>query len=156
MTRPKTREKQWCWSEGPIHVEKRPGRACPGWSCPEIHSSGFTLSWSSGLKAAVWLESLQFQECTLAEPKDNKPYHIPAPMGDKTSFLFSQAALTSSFSCVPSCAQQLNQLFLHSSCSGQSNLETDHLVQLSTLLLYDPPAEKKRGDGEETIERLPK
>lgn len=58
------------------------------------------------------------------------------------------AALANSFSYVPSCAQQLNQLFLHSSCSGQNNLETRHLVQLSTLLLYDPPAEKGGRDDE--------
>lgn len=41
-------------------------------------------------------------------------------------------ALASPSSCVPACARQSNLQFLHSSCSGQNNLGTDHLVQPST------------------------
>lgn len=60
------------------------------------------------------------------------------------NLMSGNTTLATSSSCVISCVQQLNQLFLLPSCFGQSNRWTLHRVQSSTLLLYDQPVKRRR------------
>ena len=144
----------------------------PAVSFPEVHSTGFKTNGFSGIKATIWetlgcnlysSKNSSLMNPSVICPVQNSDFllvwrpfcrlHVCTCMyrllREIKSFLFGrriehgQAALAiSSFSCGSSCVQQLNQLFLHSSCSGQNNLEIHHLAQSSTLWLYDPPAEK--------------
>ena len=148
-------------------------------SFPEVQSTGFKTTGFSGLKATSWetfgCNLYSFKNSSLMNPSVTCPVqnlyfllvwrpfcrlHVCTCMygllREMKSFRSGRriehghaVLVIGSFSCVSSCVQQLNQLFLHSSCSGQNNLEIHHLVQSSTLWLYDPPAEK-RGKGRKT------
>lgn len=75
-------------------------------------------------------------------------HYTEVPLRDKAQQnnpTAGDVTLATSFSCVTSYVQQWHRLFLPSSCFGQNNREILHLVQPSTLLLYDPPGKRKEG-----------
>ena len=139
----------------------------PAVSFPEVHSTGFKTNGFSGIKATIWetlgcnlysSKNSSLMNPSITCPVQNldfllvwRPFcrlHVCTCMywllWEIKSFLFGRriehgraVLVISSFSCVSSHVQQLNQLLLHS-CSAQNNLEIHHLVQSSTLWLYDP------------------
>lgn len=89
--------------------------------------------WSQGMKAMLYI--------TLYRGSLGRQSLLPLQQDNPMS---GDTTLATSSSCVISCVQRLNQLFLLPSCFGQSNRWTLHRVQSSTLLLYDQPVKRRR------------
>ena len=135
-------------------------------SLPEVHSTGFKTSWSSDLKATIWETSghnlYSSKNSSLMNPSVMWPVqsldfllvwrpfcrlHVCTYMywllREIKSFLFGRSIehghavlVISSFSCGSSCEQHLNQLLLHSSCSGQNNLAIHYPIKYIMIVWF--------------------